>query len=69
MLKFIKDKMLDNSIRLTIIYTVGHIIIVAACNYFITGARLDLATVDAVVEPCINGVWFYILHKLYKKYH
>ncbi len=68
MKKVIKRAVLDNSIALTIVYTVGHIIIAALCNYFITGARWDLATLDAVVEPCINGGWFYILHKIYKKY-
>jgi uncharacterized membrane protein len=38
------------------------------CNNFITGAPFNLAAVDAIVEPMINGVWFYILHKAYKKY-
>jgi uncharacterized membrane protein len=32
----------------------------------ITGATLELAALDAVVEPIINGVWFYILHKTWK---
>jgi len=25
------------------------------------------AGIVALVEPSINGVWFYILHKIYKK--
>lgn len=36
------------------------------CNYLITGARLDLAAVDALIEPIINGFWFYALHKIWK---
>jgi uncharacterized membrane protein len=27
---------------------------------------MDLAAIDAIVEPMINGVWFYFLHKFYK---
>jgi len=57
-----------SSLSLAIIYTIGHIVIAMLCNNFITGAPFDLATVDAIVEPMINGVWFYILHKAYKKY-
>ena len=49
------------------IYTVGHIVIAMICNNLITGASFELAAVDAIVEPMINGVWFYILHKSYKK--
>jgi len=52
-----------SSVLLAIIYTLGHIIIAMTCNYFITGARLDLAAVDALIEPIINGFWFYALHK------
>ena len=56
-----------SSATLAIIYTLGHIIIAMTCNYLITGASLDLAAVDAIVEPCINGVWFYFLHNAYAK--
>lgn len=68
MKKMLKSIIVDNSLGLTIIYTLGHIIIATFSNYFITGARWDLATLDAIIEPCINGVWFYFLHKTYKKY-
>jgi uncharacterized membrane protein len=61
-----KKLIIDNSIGLTITYTIGHIIIAAICNVVITGASFDLATADAVIEPCINGVWFYMLHSWYK---
>lgn len=63
----IKTKLSD-SLLLTIIYTVGHFLIAVLCVYFITGASLELATLDAIVEPLINAVWFYILHRLYLKY-
>ena len=60
----IKTKMGD-SLLLTIIYTIGHFIIAVACVYFITGAPLELATADALVEPLLNAIWLYILQKLY----
>lgn len=57
-----------SSLTLAIIYTLGHIVIAMICNNLITGASFELAAVDAVVEPIINGVWFFILHSGYKKY-
>ena len=57
-----------SSVMLAVIYTIGHIVIAMVCNNFITGASFELAAVDAIVKPMINGVWFYILHKLYKKF-
>jgi uncharacterized membrane protein len=57
-----------NSLVLAVVYTIGHIIIAMVCNNFITGADFKLAAIDAVVEPIINGVWFYILHNAWKKY-
>ena len=58
-----------SSISLAIIYTLGHIGIAITCNRIITGAALDLAAIDAIIEPCINGVWFYILHTIWKTYN
>jgi uncharacterized membrane protein len=47
------------------IYTVGHIVIAMICNRLITGADLDLAAIDAIIEPLVNGLWFYTLDKIY----
>lgn len=57
-----------SSALLAVVYTIGHIVIAMICNNLITGASFELAAVDAIVEPMINGVWFYILHKGYKKF-
>ena len=57
-----------SSLTLAIVYTVGHIIVAAIVAYVITGTTIKLAALDAVIEPIINGVWFYVLHKAYKKY-
>lgn len=57
-----------SSLTLAIVYTIGHIVIAMICNNLITGASFELAAVDAIVEPIINGVWFFVLHKVWKKY-
>ena len=63
----IKTKMSD-SMALTIIYTFGHFVIAVLCVTLITGASLELATLDALIEPILNAFWFYALHKTYSKY-
>ena len=57
-----------SSITLAIVYTIGHMLIAIACVMVITGASIELATIDAIVEPLINGVWFYVLHETWKRY-
>ena len=63
----IKTKMSD-SLILTIIYTLGHFLIAVSCVTLITGASIELATLDALIEPMINAVWFYVLHRIYSNY-
>ena len=43
----------------------GHIIIAMTVVSVMTGASLWEAGAVALVEPTINGVWFYTLHKIY----
>ena len=57
-----------SSVTLAVIYTIGHMLIAIVCVMVITGASLELATIDAVVEPIINGIWFYVLHETWRKY-
>ena len=66
--QFIKKKLIKSSAGLALTYTVGHVIIAMACTYFITGSKIELAALNALIEPCINGVWFYVLHKIYRYY-
>ncbi len=63
--KTLKDQMVGTSIGRAIIYTIGHILIAMTCNNLITGAPLQLAAIDALVEPLINGVWYFFLDKLW----
>ncbi len=34
-----------------------------------TGASLLEAGTVALIEPAINGIWFYVLHSLWRKYN
>ena len=52
-----------SSLALALIYTLGHIIIAMGVVSVMTGASLWEAGAVALIEPSINGVWFYILHK------
>lgn len=49
----------------TIIYTIGHILIAMTSNTLITGAPWGLAAVDALIEPLINSVWYFLLDYLW----
>ena len=67
MVNAIKDKM-DESLLLAIIFFIGHIIIAMVVVSAITGASIWEAGAVAIVEPAVNSVWFYVLHKLWNKY-
>ena len=64
----IKNMLKHSSLTLALIYTFGHIIIAMNVVYWMTGADLLEAGVVALVEPMFNGVWFYVLHKMWRKY-
>jgi len=66
--RLLKRMIGESSLALAVVYTIGHILIAMTCNRLITGADWALAGYDAIVEPLINGVWFYILHKAWKEY-
>ncbi len=55
-------------IYLAVIYTIGHIFIAMTCNRLLTGAPLNLAAIDALVEPIVNGFWFYLLFEVFNAY-
>ena len=66
---FLKRLVGQSSLNLAIIYTLGHIVIAMTVVSLMTGASLWEAGAVALVEPSINGVWFYVLHTLWKKYN
>ena len=55
-------------ITLTVVYTIGHIFIATMCAVIIFSATVNLAAIDAFVEPIINAFWFYFLHSFYRAY-
>tara|TARA_B100000989_G_scaffold187470_1_gene141109 strand:- start:38081 stop:38314 length:234 start_codon:yes stop_codon:yes gene_type:complete len=63
----LREKM-DESLLLAIIFFIGHIIIAMTVVSMITGASIWEAGAVAVIEPAVNSVWFYILHKVWHKY-
>jgi len=48
-----------------LVYTVGHIIIAMTVVSLLTGASLWEAGLVALVEPTINGFWYYMLDKMW----
>tara|TARA_X000001316_G_C897093_1_gene16665 strand:- start:6 stop:242 length:237 start_codon:yes stop_codon:yes gene_type:complete len=65
--RLLKKIINENSFTLAVIYTLGHIVIAMNVVYWLTGSTIWEAGVVALVEPCINGVWFYVLHKMWVK--
>ena len=65
--KAVKSK-IDESLVLALIFFIGHIIIAMAVVSVITGASIGRAGTVALIEPAVNSVWFYILHKVWKKF-
>ena len=64
----LKRLIAGSSVTLAIIDTLGHICIAMTVVSVMTGASLWEAGAVALIEPSINGVWFYVLHSLWKKY-
>ena len=64
----VKRLITQSSISLALIYTMGHIVIAMTVVSVMTGASLWEAGAVALVEPSINGLWFYVLHSAWKKY-
>jgi len=63
----LKKLVAGSSVGLAVIYTLGHIVIAMTVVSLMTGASLWEAGAVALIEPSINGVWFYILHSTWKK--
>ena len=59
---------MDESLALALIFFIGHILIAMTVVSIITGASIWEACAVALVEPAVNSVWFYVLHKLWKKF-
>ena len=58
----------EDSILLAVIFFIGHVLIAMTVVYLITGSSIWEAGAVALVEPAINSVWFYVLHKVWKSF-
>ncbi len=65
----LKSLIKGSSLTLALIYTCGHILIAMTVVTIMTGASLWEAGAVALVEPAINGVWFYVLHRIWKSFN
>ena len=54
-----------SSVALALIFFCGHVLIAMTVVSIMTGASLWEAGAVAIVEPAINSVWFYVLHKIW----
>ena len=63
-----KNLLKNSSLTLAIVFFIGHVIIAMAVVSIITGASIWESGAVAIIEPAVNSVWFYILHKLWKRY-
>ena len=59
----------SSSLGLAVVFFIGHIIIAMTVVSVMTGASIWEAGAVAVVEPAINSVWFYVLHKIWKSFN
>ena len=65
----LKSLIKGSSLTLALIYTCGHILIAMTVVTVMTGASLWEAGAVALVEPAINGIWFYVLHRIWKSFN
>ena len=56
-----------SSLALAIIFFIGHVIIAMTVVKLMTGASIWEAGAVALVEPAVNSIWFFVLHKIWKK--
>jgi len=56
---------LKGSLLRTFVYTIGHFLIAAACVMYFTGASFYIAMTDAIVEPLLNALWFFVLDRIW----
>ena len=58
----------SSRVRLAVIFFIGHVLIAMAVVKIMTGASFLEAGAVALVEPAVNSIWFYVLHKVWSKF-
>ena len=68
MYNVVKKIINTGSITMSVIFFIGHVLIAMTVIKLMTGASIWEAGAVALVEPAINSVWFFVLHKIWSKY-
>ncbi len=63
----LKSFIKGDSFILAVIYTIGHIVIAMLVVTMMTGESLLESGAVSLIEPSINGLWFYVIHSIWKK--
>ena len=62
--EFIQNKTkLSDSFALALVYSIGHVIIAMTVVKVMTGASYFESGLVALIEPSINEIWLYVLHR------
>ena len=62
--EFVKTRTkMSDSFVLALIYSIGHVLIAMTVVKLMTGASLWESGLVALIEPSINAVWLYVLHR------
>lgn len=69
MIEATKKIMTGGSLTLSIIFFMGHVLIAMIVVSAITGASIWEAGAVALIEPAVNSVWFYFLHKCWRSFN
>ena len=56
-----------SSLALAIVFFIGHVLIAMTVVKLMTGASIWEAGAVALVEPAVNSIWFFVLHKVWNK--
>ena len=57
-----------SSVALAVVFFIGHVLIAMLVVKLMTGASIWEAGAVALVEPAVNSIWFFVLHKLWSKF-
>lgn len=47
----------------TLVYTIGHFLIAAGTILALSDVTVIIAITDAIVEPLLNSIWYFVLDK------
>ena len=62
--EFVKTRTkVSDSFVLALVYSIGHVLIAMIVVRLMTGASFWESGLVAIIEPSINAVWLYVLHR------